>query len=147
MTRLLTIIFISFSGLALAGTNDAKIMGKTSSGRTELEISVEDISGIFRRVELHIDGSTLSIINEGKSEIRETVIRDEVNGIYVLVLENDSAVFRLWMIPGTEKIHEKGDGIYRSQFAAVIEATDPRKKDKFTFTPRITIGCSLTWSI
>jgi hypothetical protein len=51
------------------------------------------------------------------------------------------------MVPSSEKITEKGHGVFRSTFAAVLEATDPRKKNQAKLTPRIFIGCKLDWEI
>ncbi len=51
------------------------------------------------------------------------------------------------MVPGSEKIISQSDGSLHTRFAAVIEASDPRKDDKWSMTPRITIGCELEYSI
>lgn len=134
-------------GLSLhvaAGSANAMIRGKTESGRTEVEISVGDIDGFINHVKLSVDGKSYKI--SGADTANQTVIRDRENGVYVITIRTDQKDFRLWMIPKSETIAEAGDGVYRSRFAAVIEATDPRKTDG-SFTPRITIGCKLDWSI
>ncbi len=107
-------------------------------------IHVGDIDGLIRFVKLSVDGKSYTISDADSAP--QSVIRDCENGIYVLVLRAEGREFRLWMIPKSEKIAEQGNGVYRSRFAAVIEATDPRKSDG-TFTPRITIGCKLDWEI
>ena len=142
MKHLILIISLLASSLSFAGSADALIKGITASKRTSVEVSVGDISGLIRHVKLEIDGKSYTI-KSGK----DTVIRDEKNGVYVLIIENENHLFRMWMIPGSEKVISKTSGSYRSTFAAVIEATDPRGSDKWKFTPRITIGCSLDYSI
>lgn len=37
--------------------------------------------------------------------------------------------------------------VTHSRFAAVLEATDPRKANQGKLTPRITLGCTLDWEI
>ena len=129
---------------ALAGSADAVIRGKTESGRTEIEVRVGDIDGSIRSVSLSVDGKSFTI--SGADSAFQSVVRDRENGVYVLVLRAEGREFRLWMIPKSEKITEQGSGVYRSSFAAVIEATDPRRSDG-SLTPRITIGCKLDWEI
>lgn len=144
MKTLILSMILGLSLSAMAGSSDAIIRGKTESGRTEVEIHVGDIDGLIRYVKLSVDGKSYTI--SGADSAPQSVIRDRENGIYVLVLRAEGREFRLWMIPKSEKISEQGNGVYRSRFAAVIEATDPRKGDG-SFTPRITIGCQLDWEI
>ena len=141
-TLILGLIF-SIYVPAFAGSADAVIRGKTESGRTEVEIHVGDIDGLIRYVKLSIDGQSYTISNADSAP--QSVIRDRENGIYVLVLKAEGRDFRFWMIPNSEKIAQQGNGVYRSSFAAIIEATDPRKDDG-TFTPRIAIGCKLEYN-
>lgn len=131
-------------GPLYAGSGSAIIEGKTSSGRTSVKISVQDIVGTFEHVELTIDGKSYKITNNGA---KETVIQDKENKVYFLTLESEDRIFRMWMVPGSEKVVSQSDGSYKSTFAAVIEASDPRKEGKWDFAPRITIGCTLDYSI
>lgn len=119
------------------------IRGKTESGRTELEIRVGDIDGLIRSVKLTIDGE--SYLVDGAEALPQAIIRDQENGVYFLILDATECKFRFWMVPGSEKITEQGPGLFRSKFAAVLEATDPRKENHAKMTPRITIGCTLEW--
>ena len=128
----------------MAGSADAIIRGKTESGRTALEVRIGDIDGLIRSISLTVDGETLLI--EDAESLPQTVVRDQENGVYFVVLNSESRVFRLWMIPKTEKVIESGNGVFRSRFAAVVEATDPRGIEG-SLTPRITIGCNLDWEI
>lgn len=128
----------------LAGSADAMIRGKTQSGRTEVRVEIGDIEGSIRSVNLTIDGKSYTLSGEGEG--KQSVIRDRGNGLYVLILHAEGKVFRLWMIPGSEKVTNQSPGVYRSRFGAVIEATDPRK-EYGSMTPRITIGCTLDWEI
>jgi len=146
MKTLLAIICLLVAYTAFAGSADAIIKGKTSSERTNLEISVGDISGLIRYVRFTIDGETIEIA-DGSKDVYQTVIHDPQNGIYVLVIEDSTAKFVLWMIPGTEKVSEEGPGYYKSRFAAVIQGTDPRRDSKYEFTSQIVIGCTLDWRI
>ena len=142
-----TILLCLFLGLNLpvsAGAADAVIKGKTESGRTSFEVHVDGIDGVIRSVSLTIDGKNYKI-TEAESAF-QSVIRDHKNEVYVLVVQTNEKNFRLYMIPNSEKGIEQGDGYYRSRFAAVIEATDPREEDG-KWTPKITIGCTLNWSI
>ncbi|MGJ8677327.1 MAG: hypothetical protein ACSHX0_07400 [Akkermansiaceae bacterium] len=141
MLRFIFLFLISLSSLH-AGSADAVIKGQTSSGRTSVEILVQDMVGPINRVKLEIDGESYII-----TDAKETVIEDRKNGVYILLIESETAVFRMWMIPGTEKNIKTSDSSYECTFAAIIEATDPRKKHKWTLTPRITIGCKLIYSI
>lgn len=121
------------------------IRGRTVCGRTALEVRVGDLEGAIRSVKLTIDGESYEMkVADGAPQ---TVVRDRENGVYFLVLEADGREFRLWMIPGSEKILEQGDGVYRSRFGAVLEATDPRKVKSGDMTPRITLGCTVEWVI
>ena len=144
--KTLTIITALLTASLHAGSNTAYIKGETSSGRTAVEINVQDIEGRFISAKLTIDGNTYVLKND-ENTTHETVIYDKANGVYILILESNTKVFKLWMIPGSEKVISKGDGHYQSSFAAVIEATDPREGDKYSFTPRITIGCTLKYSL
>ncbi|MDP0491966.1 MAG: hypothetical protein Q7Q71_13030 [Verrucomicrobiota bacterium JB023] len=127
-----------------AGSADAVIRGKTESGRTEIEILVGDIDGLVRSVALTIDGESYRISEDEMTF--QSVVRDQANGVYFLVLNAGAKEFRLWMIPDSEKVLEKDENSYRSRFGAVLEATDPRETDG-SLTPRITIGCSLDYEI
>jgi hypothetical protein len=144
MKTLLLCLICALPLPAIAGSADAIIRGRTESGRTEVEIHVGDIDGPISYVKLSVDGKSYTISNADSSP--QSVIRDEQHGIYVLVLHAEDREFRLWMIPKSEKITGQGSGFFRSRFAAVIEATDPRKTDG-SFTPRITIGCKLEYAI
>lgn len=141
MKHLLSIFLLSLQ-IVVAGSNDAFIKGETSSKRTSLEVSVSDITGTLNKAKLTIDGKSYEISGDN-----QTVIRDKVNGVYILIVENETHIFRMWMIPGSEKVTSKGENHYNSTFAAVIEATDPRKSEKWHLAPRITIGCSLKYSL
>lgn len=142
---LVCLLYALMGGALFAGSNDAVISGKTESGRTVFKLLVGDITGSIRSAELTIDGKSY-LVKEG--EIRhQTVIRDEKNGIYVLIFETDEQLFRLWMIPHSEKVSQDTDGSYHSTFGAVLEATDPRESGKHALSPRITIGCSLRYEI
>jgi hypothetical protein len=121
------------------------IQGKTASGRTELTVLVGDIDGFIRSVKLTIDGKSYHTVDAESFD--QVVIRDPANGVYVLSLNAEGRRFRLWMVPGTEKIIQQGSGVYRSRFGAILEATDPRQEQGGELTPRITIGCTLDWSI
>lgn len=144
MKKLFLCFTLVFTLPLMAGSADAIIRGKTESGRTEVEVRVGDIDGLISYVKLSIDGKSYTISDAVVAD--QTVIRDRENGVYVLAIKAKDKDFSLWMIPKSEKITENGSGIYRSKFAAVIEATDPRNTDG-SFTPRITIGCKLDWSI
>ena len=142
MKRLIVTIFLIFSPFVFAGSNDAKISGVTSSSRTEVELLVGDVTGLISKITLKIDGKSYTFTPEDS-----TVIKDNDSDTYILIAENDHYVFRMWMVPGSEKIISKSHGSLSTRFAAVIEATDPRKGDKWSITPRITIGCKLNYSI
>jgi hypothetical protein len=145
MIRHLICLLLAVASPLMAGSADAVVRGKTESGRTEVEVRVGDMDGLIRSVKLTIDGESYS--STAGDDAPQSVIRDPKNGVYVLVLEADGRKFRLWMIPRSEKIIEQGAGVYRSRFAAVIEATDPRKAKSAELTPRITLGCTLDWEI
>jgi hypothetical protein len=143
MKQILIFLLLAVASPLVAGSADAVIRGKTESGRTELEIRVGDIDGLIRSVKLTVDGE--SYLVDDAEAFPQSVIRDNENGIYVLVLDAGERKFRFWMVPGSEKINEQGPGVFRSRFAAVLEATDPRKENHTKMTPRITIGCTLEW--
>ena len=144
MKTILSAILLALVLPATAGSADAIIKGKTESGRTELEIHVGDIEGFVRKVSLTIDGKTYNI-SGGESKF-QSVIRDRKNGVYVIIIKSEDKEFTLYMIPNSEKVINQGSGHYESRFAAVIHATDPRESDG-KLTPKITIGCTLDWSI
>jgi hypothetical protein len=144
MKTILLSLILGLNLPAMAGSAAAIIKGKTESGRTSLEVHVGDIDGDIGFVSLTIDGKSYKI--RGDESTFQSVIRDRKHGIYVLVIQTEERTFRLYMIPNSEKIIDQGDGYYRSRFAAVIEATDPREDDG-KWTPKITIGCTLDWSI
>lgn len=144
MKTLLLCVILGISPPLQAGSADAIIRGKTESGRTEVVIRVGDIDGFIDSVKLTIDGKSYTI--SGNDTAFQSVIRDRDNGIYVILIRVEDREFKLWMVPQSEKITQQGNGVYRSQFAAVIEASDPRKNDG-SFTPRITLGCKLDWEI
>ncbi len=145
MNRLLICFLLAISNPLIAGTADALIRGKTESGRTELEVRVGDIDGLISSLKLTIDGESYSITNA--ESLPQSVVRDQKNQVYFFILDAGGQQFRLWMIPNSEKIVKQGLGVYRSTFAAVLEATDPRKGKNGKLTPRITIGCTLDWKI
>ena len=142
MIKQIFLILLFITSNLFAGSADAVISGITSSKRTKIDVRVGDISGIIRRVTLTIDGKSYTF-NPSKDE----VIHDKKSGVYVLIAEDSERIFRMWMIPGSEKVIHSSSGAYKSKFAAKIEATDPRKNDKYTLTPVITIGCLLDYSI
>ena len=142
MKHLYISIFLLLYPIVFAGSNDAKITGITSSNRTEVKVIVGDISGIIREVSLKIDGKSYTFIPD-----KCTVIKDDKNKIYILIANNKKYNFKMWMVPGSEKIISKTSGSLHTTFTAIIEASDPRKNDKWSITPRITIGCNLNYSI
>lgn len=139
MKFLVLSLFFILNTIAIAGSSDAQITGVTASKRTSFELSVGDIDGLIR---LTVDDKTYRFVPDNS-----IVIRDEDNGVYVLIAENEKYHVKVWMVPGSEKVLTKGNGVLKTSFAAVIEATDPRKNDKWSQTPRITIGCMLDYSI
>ncbi|WP_395736346.1 hypothetical protein [Prosthecobacter sp.] len=147
MNRTLPFLFLLLliSNPLMAGSADAVIRGKTESGRTAFELRVGDIEGPISFVKLTIDGETYTIPNVESSS--QTVVRDPENQVYFLVLNAGGKEFKLWMIPNTEKVTKKGPGSYHSRFAAVLEATDPRKQNEGKMTERITLGCTLDYEI
>lgn len=144
LIHLLTCFLLAASNLVFAGSADAIIKGRTESGRTEIEVRVGDLEGLVSFVKVTIDGESYTFHQD---DIGATVIRDTKNGIYVIALNAKGKQFRLWMIPKTENVLQSGNGVYRSRFAAVLEATDPRKAKAGNLTERITIGCTLNYSI
>lgn len=138
--RLLLILYLAIFTQVFAGSGDAEIKCQTSSKRTQVEMHVLDITGGISKVSLSIDNKSYTFHPK-----QDDVIAD--NNVYILIAKDDKRVFKMWMIPNTEKILHESYGIYKSQFAAKIIATDPRKKNKYEFTPRITIGCTLDYSI
>ncbi len=140
-TLLLALFFVSHTFL-WAGSSDAHITGITSSKRTEVALLVGDVTGLIREVSLKIDGQSYTF-----TPAHSTVIRDEVNQVYVLIAEHENYHFKMWMIPGSEKVLSKTSGSLKTTFSAIIEATDPRQNKKWSITPRITIGCRLKYSI
>ena len=146
MRHLILFILSMLPMIASAGSADAVVRGKTESGRTKLELRVGDIDGLVRSLKLTIDGETYSLSGDellGTS----TVIWDKANGVYVVVVNSPRISFRFWMIPKSERVSVSTSDAYRSRFAAIIQATDPRKKKSGADTPRITIGCTLDYSI
>lgn len=145
MKQFFVCLILAVSSSLFGGSADAVIRGKTQTGRTELEVRVGDIEGSIKSVKLTIDGESYLIV--GDDSVSQTLIRDVENQVYVLVVEGGGKLFRMWMVPGSEKVLKKGSGVFRSRFAAVVEATDPRKDKDGQQTPRITIGCTLDWEI
>ncbi len=144
MRSLILGLLLVLTGSLSAGSADARIIGKTESGRTQFELFVGDIDGLVRSVIWTIDGETSTI---AESEIvSQTVLRDVDNGVYVVVVHAKKKAFKLWMIPGSEKVSKETGAAYHSRFGAVLEATDPRESNH-SLSPRITIGCHLTWEI
>lgn len=142
---LLILLLLAFTRPLVAGSADAIIRGKTESGRTAVELHVGDVDGLIRFVKLTVDGESYTI--KDAESAPQTVVRDKKNQVYFLLLTAGDRRFRLWMIPHTEKIITQGSGALHSRFAAVLEATDPRKANKGKLTPRITLGCTLDWEI
>jgi|GEM_PF-5565424 len=137
----LLLIFLS-SILAHAGSADAIISGKSASGRTALELHVQDIGGMVNFAKVTIDGKSYTL-KEGK----DTVVDDLKHGVYVVVFESSEKIIRLWMIPKSHKTIKEASGVYHSRFQAILECSDPRKTDKWSFAPRITLNCTLKWEI
>ncbi|MGE9267305.1 MAG: hypothetical protein ACQKBY_04345 [Verrucomicrobiales bacterium] len=145
MKIMILALLAAMAGWAWGGSADALLRGETSSGRTKLELRVGDLDGLIREVKLTVDGEEITWKNADHSP--QTVIRDVENGVYVLSVTQGEKSFRLWMVPGSEKVVKKGPNEFESRFAAIIEASDPRAKTPLKWTPRITIGCHLKWKI
>ncbi len=141
-SRLVLLIWFLFLSFASAGSSDAIIRGETSSKRTQVELHVGDVTGLIREVALTIDGQSYTFVPE-----RSTVIKDEESQVYVLIADHEAYEFKMWMIPGSEKVKSKTAHGLKSSFAAIIEATDPRGSSKWKMTPRITIGCTLDYAL
>lgn len=140
---LLVMLVVGLLPCVEAGSADAVLRGKSSSGRTEFELKVGDLDGLIRWVRVAIDGKEYVI--DDADRWRQTVVRDQKNEIYVMVLETDSRTVRFWMVPGSERVIEQRRGAYRSEFKAILEASDPR--DDGRDTPRIVLECRLDWEI
>ena len=132
---------------AQAGSADAIIKGETASKRTNFELHVGDLDGLVRYLKFTVDGKGYQFSEDQISD--STVIRDQKIGVYVIVMQAENRKFKIWMIPGSEKVKVNGPGKYRSTFAAKIEASDPRKpaEQSWRMTPVITIGCRIDYSI
>lgn len=143
MNRLFIFLFLAISPVLKAGTAETVIHGNTESSRTQVEVRVDDSGSRISYVKLTIDGESYFI--DEIDSLPQAFIRDEKNSVCFIVVEARGRQFRLWMVPKSEKIIEREPGTYRSRFAAVIEATDPRKAKKGKLTPWITIGCTLEW--
>ncbi len=145
MNRLFICLFLAISPVLRAGTAETVIRGNTESGRTQIEVRVDDGGSRISYVKLTIDGESYSI--DDVDSLPQAFIRDDKNSVFFVVVEARGRQFRLWMVPKSEKVIEQEPGTYRSRFAAVIEATDPRKAKGGQLTPWITIGCTLEWKI
>ena len=145
MHRLLVCLFLAITPALEAGTAETVIRGKTESGRTQIEVRVDDGGSRISYVKLTNDGESWSI--DDVDSLPQAFVRDDKNGVLFVVVEARGQQFRLWMVPNSEKVVEQEHGTYRSRFAAVIVATDPRKAKGGQLTPWITIGCTLEWII
>ena len=145
MKSILLILMTGLLSPLMAGSTHAEIEGKSASGRTGLRLLVENIEGDVGLVQLTIDGKTTTI---KRADIKhQTVIRDREHGVYVISVASDERTFRLWMIPRSEKVLKSGHGLRQSRFSAVLEAEEGLKSGGYVRTPRITVECSLQWTL
>jgi hypothetical protein len=128
MKTLAVLLFLLSCVFCHAGSADAVIKGRTGTGRTQLEIHVQDISGSVTYVKLTIDGKSLEIKNCSGKGVHQDVIYDPKNKVYTISLQSPEGSLKFWMIPKTQKI-TRGEYSEKWTFSAVVQGTDPRAGD------------------
>ncbi|MEM7699715.1 MAG: hypothetical protein AAF236_15075 [Verrucomicrobiota bacterium] len=138
------LLFLTMLPLAaIAGSNEAIITGQSGSGRTEIRLSVQDISGSVNSISLSIDGESY----EMKSFESETVVVDRDRGVFVLVAREGSKEVQFWMIPDSLRLVGESDNSESWEFRAIVRATDPRAEKQGLFAPDIELICKLDYEI
>jgi len=140
--------FLIQSPQVLAGSNDARIVCESSSGRTNLELYVLDVHRHVSSVNLEIDGKAYAIVKPKDAFRRANhVVVESKSNTYFAYVEDADHYFTLRMVPGTEIVTDRTNIGFNSTFTAIVDATDPRGEAKIQSTPKIWVYCKLTYSI
>ena len=137
-------IFISIN--TNAGSGPAYLDCESESKRTKISLIVDDISTLNSGI-LKIDNDSLIISNITNDAIM-FVKSDSIFTIIASFKPDGSNIcyMEFWALPNTfnHKVNERHS--FETNFKAKIQFTDPRP-DKNIWTPTITVGCRLEYSI
>ncbi len=126
--------------LVSAGSSDAIIECKSTSGRTMLSFYDTDATGNFNGGELSIDSSTISY--DKSADV--TIVEDLKHGVYTLSYYNKNQFLTFYALPKTVKDKSTNALMYYT-FSAVISpsTTDPRTQSRLNKT--IQVKCTSTY--
>ena len=143
--RALFVLLALCAHSALAGSSHAIIKGWTGTGRTQLILHIQDMSGDATYLKFTIDGRSFEITDADRE--CESVIYDKKNRVYAVSLKSSRGEFRLWMIPASLKVVRAEPGKEKWTFSAIAVGTDPRKNEPWTLSPEIELACTLEYDI
>jgi len=153
MKSLLTLLFAALLVCPLMAGADgtAIIIGKSASGRTQLELHTSDIGHGVKYLKFTIDGKSYEVDVRKERETYGYVIHDHKHKVFTVVVDNSKIDFKFWMIPSKQKITEQKGTSEKWEFEAYVEATDPREYGENTrnepMSPRIHLLCTLDYNL
>ncbi len=152
--KILTILLLNallITPLLAGADGTAIIKGKSSSGRTLLELHTSDIDRGVKYLKFTIDGKSYEFDVRKDSETYGYVVHDRKNKVFTVVIDNKKIDFKFWMVPAKQKITEQKGHSEKWTFDAYVEATDPREFNDQTrndpIAPKIYLNCTLDYSL
>lgn len=143
MKNVLVLCLICISSFAFAGSNEAKLVCKSASGRTLFEAGLQDITA-FNFAKFTIDKQSIS----WDENTNASIIFDSKRKVFTIQI--GSFGNRKWLtfyaIPSTFKTLKNTNSEEHYKFKAIIQGEDPRE-GSFRNSKRIELDCELTYSI
>ncbi len=141
MKNYIILILLCISTTVFAGSNEAKLVCKSASGRTLFTAGLQDITSL-NQCKFTIDGQSITY-NENA---RSSIIFDGKRKVFTLTIEDKNGGWlTFYAVPSSFKTLKNTNSSQHYKFKAIIQGKDPRK-GKYT-SKVIELNCELTYSI
>ncbi len=135
------IILLCISSSAFAGSNEARLICKSASGRTLFIAGLQDITSM-NQCKFTIDGESI-VYNETS---QSHVVFDGRRRVFTISIEDKNGNWLVfYAIPSSFKTIRNTNSTENYKFKAIIYGKDPRKGKSVSKT--IELNCELTYSI
>jgi hypothetical protein len=146
-----SLLALTWSHVASAGSADATLECKSGSGRSALSAILQDIDGGLQRATATVDGESITF----EQSDRSAVVFDAAHGVFTISIEGaptprfpNGRFLRFYALPKSFRGADKTpDGKGTWSFTAIFRCTEPRKSKEQLLTPDIEVVCKLVYGI
>lgn len=138
---LVTILGLSYYQ-SFAGSNAAYLKGKSESGRTKFECTLQDVTAGLISARFEIDGFSIHFDENDEAN----VIYDLNNQVFCIYLKGKNKMLNFWVLP--KSIQKQSGDWFRGRFIfrAKVYGTEPRS-NKDLFSPETVLNCTFVYEV